>query len=188
MKPLLAGAIAGAVVAAGLATPVSAAAALPAPERPCGGYTLWATNAASADTFDANGDRLECWANEPYIPPGRDNKKVPRDPAGYKFYSYGSGGTGVTSVSPKKNRFTAYVLGQEDDLDMNGCGGAGVICFEQLTYDKNDRFYVDFAKGSRLVGQARFEAALVNADRFSMIYAVKATKRSVFSLDLAHSS
>ena len=187
MKPLLAGLLAGTLTAVGLAALAPSAAAAKAPERPCGGYTLWATNAASADTFDQNGDRLECWENEPYIPPGKDNKEVPRDPAGYKFYSFGTGGTAVTSVNPNKNRFTAYVLGQEDDLDMNGCGGDGVICFEKLRYDKNDRFYVDFAKGSRLVRQGRFEEALAKyPDRFSMIYATNPDKRSVFSIDLAH--
>ena len=189
MRPSFAGLLAGALLAGGLtAPPASAAVTRPAPERPCGGYTLWATNAASADTFDQNGDRLECWKNDPYLLPGKDNKRVPRDPAGYKFYSYGSGGTGVTSVRPKKNKFTAYVLGQEDDVDMSGCGGVGVVCFEKLRYDRNDRFYVDFENGSRLVGQARFEKALVNADRFSMIYAVNPDKRSVFALDLAHES
>jgi hypothetical protein len=149
--------------------------------RPCGGYTLWASNAATAQSYDRNGDRLECYdhaSGDPYAAAGRDNKLLPRS-HGYKFYSFGGSATGVTSVDPAYNEFTALVLGQEDDPDPQGCRG---MCNEVLSYDANDRFFVDRGHGSHRVTLATFERHLQGADRFSMIYETEPAGVSIFSL------
>jgi hypothetical protein len=188
LKSLLMFLLTGALLAAGLGGAATAA-SKKAPPRPCGSYTLWATNAATADSFDANGDRFECYEGasaDPYVPPGKDDKALPLSLSPYKFYAFGTFGgstTGVTAVDAAQNRFTALVRTQEDDPDMNGCRE---LCVENLSYDTNDLFYVDTRNGSRLVTLESFEASLPGADRFSMIYETASSGTSIFSLDLAH--
>ena len=187
MRYLSASLLLGSLIgAAFVASPAEAA-----PVKPCGTYTLYATNAAAADSFDANGDRLECHPapvadEDPYSAAGTDNRRLlPAGSSfsGYKFYSFGdafSQDTGVTWVNAARNRFKAWVVGQEDDPDMNGCVGR---CFERLSYDANDFFYVDFGNGSRHVSLATFEQALPGSDRFTIIYDPGAAHTNVFSLD-----
>jgi hypothetical protein len=171
-------------LAAAFALSLSAtpAEAVEGPRKPCGRWTLWATHAATASSFDINGDRFECYNNADYTPPGRDNRQLPTSRSPYKFYAWGlAEGVGVTSVDLGRNDFTGNFLTQEDDQDMNGCSGN---CFEELSYDRNDLFYIDFGRGSRKVRIGRFENNLQGADQMSMIYAVARARTSIFSVDL----
>jgi hypothetical protein len=174
------------LVTASLAPPAVAATARVAPAKPCGGWTLQVTHAASADFFDRNGDRLECLrttapGSEPSPVEGRDNVRLPLS-RGFKLYhgeSIAPSGTGIVSVRPRRNLFSARLATQEDDQDMNGCSG---VCFERLRYDRNDLFYVDSGRGSRRVSATRFEARLPGAERLTLIYSPKVRRLSVFSV------
>ena len=176
------------LVSAVLAVGLVAAPADAAPRRPCGTFTLWATNAAAADSWDFNGDRVSCHpranSDDPYVS-GRDNSPIlPRGTAftGYKFYSFTAGeDTRVTGINTRRNRLTAWVLGQEDDADMNGCRG---LCLERLAYDSNDLFYGDFGHGSRRMSVGEFESTVHRGmDRFSIVYDPGPRHRNLFSFD-----
>lgn len=150
-----------ATVGIGLAAPAQAATAT----NPCGSISLWATNAASADSYDRNGDRLECLPRGSFV--GRDNYKLPLN-NGYKFYAYdGGSSTGVTSVNKVENYFWAWTVGQEDDEDWVGCSGR---CQHKLFYDANDLLFIDTGTGSRRVSVTTFENNLAGVDNFSVIY------------------
>jgi hypothetical protein len=185
MRIAITSAVLGAL--AGLLLPVvtMAAPAVAAPTRPCGSYTLTATHAASAESYDTNGDRLECrTASSPGA--GRDNRRILAAGAvfdGYKLYAFSTrDDDGVRSVAPWRNRFGAWTYGQEDDPDWNGCRER---CFHRLSYDANDYFYVDYGNGSRKVSLARFETLVPGSDVFSVIYELDAAGSSMFSLDLS---
>lgn len=173
-----------AAVLAAACTVVVGVGAVPAEaaSKPCGTFTLQATNAASADSFDTNQDRLECLSDSPGT--GRDNTPILAPGAvfdGYKLYAFEDrADDGVVSVQPSRNRFRAWTYGQEDDPDWNGCLGR---CLHRLSYDRNDYFYVDFGHGSRTVSLARFERLLPGSEVFSTIYELDPGQSSVFSLD-----
>jgi hypothetical protein len=176
--PRLVSLLAATVLALGLAIPAHAAVRIPT--KPCGSYSLWATHAASADFWDVNGDRLECYSSDPYLL-GRDNRvRFPLN-TGYKLYSFGERSeTGVLSVRRNARTFTALTVGQEDDADWTGCQ---FVCEHTFHYDTNDLLYVDYGRGSRRVTTAKFGAALPGATRFSMIYVPFGTAaRNVFSV------
>ena len=89
--------------------------------------------------------------------------------------------TRVTGINTRRNRLTAWVLGQEDDADMNGCRG---LCLERLAYDSNDLFYGDFGHGSRRMSVGEFESTVHRGmDRFSIVYDPGPRHRNLFSFD-----
>ena len=164
------------------AAPAAHAATKPS-NKPCGSWSLWVTNAASAQSWDANGDRLEC------LPPpsttlytvGRDDKALPLA-TGTKKYSFGTlfgRDTGIVSVDAAAHQFTAILEGQEDDVDWTGCS---FVCTNTYTVDSNDLFYLDTGKGSRRISMEQFLAAAPGTTYLSLIYTPDTSTVNVFSL------
>lgn len=155
-------------------------------QNPCDGLVLRAYHAASADFFDLNGDRLECWPREEGTgDPGDDYPlgTAPAGPDSRKFYSWGSQfgrPTSITFVDPTTRTFGGNLEGQEDDPDFDGCQG---VCFESLTYDANDYFYFDTGNGSTRVSMAYFEDHVLGLTRFTMVYSRLPGESSVFSFE-----
>ena len=176
--PRLVSLLACAVLALGLAAPAHAAVRIPT--KPCGTYSLWASHAASADSWDFNGDGVQCFPGDPYVL-GRDTRTRLPVSTVYRLYSFGErSDTGVVSVNRSARRFTALTVGQEDDPDWNGCQ---FVCRHTFRYDTNDLLFVDYGNGSRRVTVAKFGAALPGATRFSMIYVPFDTAaRNMFSV------
>ena len=166
-------------VTAGLLVAPAGVAQAP-PVMPCGDWTLRATHAASAESYDFNGDRAECWGDG-----GRDNEaNLPAGSyfEGVKFYSWGDRRTGITSVNTRQRTISGWLLGQEDDPDLNGCSGR---CRQKLTYDANDLYYVDYGAGSTLATMVQFERAAKGARRLTIIYNPDPAGTSLYSLELA---
>jgi hypothetical protein len=76
--------------------------------------------------------------------------------------------------------FGGYMDGQEDDPDFNDCRNT---CWQDLSYDANDYFYVDSGSGSTQVSLAYFESHILNTNRFTMVYSRLTSERSVFSFE-----
>ena len=149
---------------------------------PCSRDTLFVVHAASADSFDRNGDEVFCDSEPDYVD-GIDNaRRLRRAPGGYRFYAplADRAGLGVTSVNKKKNHFWASLAGQEDDPDWKGCRGT---CLNRFFYDRNDFLFVDHGYGSRRVGPRRFERALAGSTRLMIVYMRSTAARNVFSVD-----
>lgn len=157
-------------------------------DRPCDGLVLRAYHAASADYFDFNGDRLECWPREGASGTPRDDYALPTAPPGpdsRKFYSWGSEfgrPTSISFVDPATRTFGGQLEGQEDDPDFDGCQG---VCPQVLTYDDNDYFYFDTGSGSTRVSLAHFETHVLGLTRFTMVYSRLPGESSVFSFEAA---
>jgi hypothetical protein len=154
-------------------------------QTPCDSRVLMATHAASAEFFDDNGDRLECWPHEGSGEVPGDNaprlNSPPPGPDSIKLYSFGTQfgrPTSVTSVDPQAHTFSGLMEGQEDDPDFVGCRG---VCPETLSYDANDYFYFDTGSGSTRVSMAYFETHVVGRTEFSMVYSRLPEESSVFS-------
>jgi hypothetical protein len=153
-------------------------------QSPCDSRVLMATNAATAESFDGNGDRLECWPHDGSGEVFGDNAprlSSPTGPDSLKLYSYGAlfgRPTSVTSVDPSTRTFSGLMEGQEDDPDFDGCRG---VCTETLSYDANDYFYFDTGSGSTRVSMAYFETHVVGRTEFSMVYSRLPGDSSVFS-------
>lgn len=162
-----------ATASVGLSVPAHAATAT----SPCDSFSLWATHAASAESYDRNADRLECRSRTTSA--ARDNYKLPLN-TGYKFYAFnGANRTGVTSVNKVDNYFWAWTVGQEDDQDWVGCAGR---CQHKLFYDSNDLLFLDTGVGSRRVTMTTFENNLAGMDNFSVIYTRGREAVNIFSL------
>lgn len=175
------------LLGATLLTTASPASAVTDEQTPCGGRVLMATHAASADSYDRNGDRLECWPHVDSSEVPSDNHRLnsPTDFANSrKFYSFGETygrTTSITFIDPQNHTFGGPMEGQEDDPDFDGCQN---VCTQTLGYDSNDYFYFDTGTGSTKVSMDYFESHVLGLTRFSMVYSRTAADSSVFSFQL----
>lgn len=155
-------------------------------QTPCGGLVLRVQHAASADFFDLNQDRLECWPRQGGSATPTDDFALNTAPPGAdsrKFFSFGTEfnrPTSVVFVDTVAHTFGGYFEGQEDDADFNGCQ---FVCPETVSYDSNDYFYFDTGSGSTKVSMAYFETHAQGLRRFSMVYSRLPAQSSVFSFE-----
>ena len=167
------------------ALPVPAQAATNA-TTPCDSRVLRAEHQASAEFYDANQDNLECWPQDGSTEAAGDNFRLSSPTLGAdtrKFYSFGRTlprPTSVAYVDTVTRMFGGYIDRQEDDPDFNDCRNT---CWQDLSYDANDYFYVDSGSGSTQVSLAYFESHILNTNRFSMVYSRLTSERSVFSFE-----
>ncbi|MGO4258524.1 fibronectin type III domain-containing protein [Marmoricola sp. RAF53] len=176
------------LLAAGFLSVAEPAQAAADEQMPCGALVLRVQHAASADFYDTNHDRLECWARQGGGETSTDDfplNTAPSGPDSRKFFSFGTEfnrPTSVVFVDTATHTFGGYFEGQEDDADFDGCR---FVCAETVSYDSNDYFYFDTGSGSTKVSMAYFEAHAQGQRRFSMVYSRLPAESSVFSFEAA---